>query len=138
MEMIKSRLVIWMRWFLMPAAAIAGGGLAAWVASKPMWLFMKMTGEVYNENGWYYKYIIPIMVYAAFGYIYTVISYHVSPSGKLVAGSVMVAVLGIVLILFGINVWTAERVQTSDAIWITLRYVGALFAAMGVLMNQDE
>lgn len=96
----KTGLYGWWRWPLLPFAAFAGAmaGSAAFMLLQ--WVSMKMQGG-YSEDGWFFLYIVPLMQSAMFGYLYALISCHVAPYGKFIAGVVMVTILvgGLLLLL---------------------------------------
>lgn len=94
----------WWRWPLMPVAAIIGAALGTIVVSILQWIGMKLSG-VYHESGWYFTYVLPLVTWGCFGYLFTFISYHVAPTGKVIASTVMATafcVIMLLVVLFGV------------------------------------
>ena len=68
----------WWRWPLLPFAAVAGALAGSIVATLLMWLGMKLQGG-FSEEGWYFRYVMPVIASSIFGFIYTLISCEMAP-----------------------------------------------------------
>lgn len=128
----------WWRWPLMPIAALTGAVLGTILLGVLQWIGMKLSG-VYNEHGWYFKYILPLVMWGCFGYFFTAISYRVAPTGKLVASTVMATTLCVVMVLvvlFGL----ARDTPTLGAGVQVILSLGALVsgAIFGIIQARDE
>lgn len=126
----------WWRWPLMPVAAVAGAVLGTIAMGLLMWLGMKLQGG-YSEDGWYFRYIMPLFTSGLFGYLYAKISYTVAPSGKLIAGVVMVTVLGILTALSAILGWVMPSYSTGQAIQATVASIATMIGAVIALADPD-
>ncbi|WP_222566000.1 hypothetical protein [Novilysobacter antarcticus] len=126
----------WWRWPLMPLAAIAGSVLGTIVMGILMWLGMKLSGG-YSEDGWYFRYIMPVITSGIFGYLYATISYTVAPSGKRIAGIIMVTALGIFSGLSAILGWVMPSYSTGQAIQATVASIATMIGAVMALADPD-
>lgn len=122
----------------MPIAAFLGAMLFSALLLLMQWTAMKMRGG-FSEDGWYYLYILPIIQSAVFGYSYARISCWVAPSGKLVAGIVMVTVLLLLASAILILTWLLPDMPLGESVRSTIG-VGALGIAsvVGLLAAKDE
>lgn len=138
MDATNNQGAAWWRWPLMPLAAITGAVFGTLALGTLMWLGTKFQGG-YNENGWYYKYIMPFFTSACFGYIYAKISYHMAPSGKLIAGTVMVTLFGVFCVFTTVLAWMPmTSTSTGEAIRVTISSAAAFGAAVATLRNPYE
>ena len=126
----------WWRWPLMPVAAIAGAMLGTLAIGIFMWLGMKFQGG-YNEDGWYFRYIMPVFTSGIFGYLYAKISYTVAPSGKLIAGVVMATVLGILVLLSAVLGWVIPSYSTGQAIQATVASIATMIGSVIALVDPE-
>lgn len=124
----------WWRWPLVPIAALAGGALASFLFRLIQWLGMKMDGGV-TEDGWMFKYILPVIASAVFGWFYIMISCAVAPRGKVITGTVMAAILFLLSATSVVIAWLAPRYQIGDALQITIGCIAGIFAAIFALIE---
>jgi hypothetical protein len=124
----------WWRWPLLPFAAVAGALAGSIVATLFMWFGMKFQGG-FSEDGWYYRYVIPVIASAIFGFIYTLISCEMAPRGKLITGTVMVTILGLFGLLSIILTWAMPDFPVGDAIQSTVGTIASMIAAVMTLMD---
>lgn len=117
----------------MPIAALAGAFAGSAVFMLLQWFSMKMTG--YSEDGWMYRYVIPVMQSGVFGYLFTTIACHIAPWGKIITGVVMVTILGVVLALLLIFAWSRPDVGVGEAVNVTIHAIAMLLASIATLVN---
>lgn len=134
MRMQSQEVYQWWRWPLMPLAALAGAILGTLAVALIMWIGMKFQGG-YSEDGWYFRYILPLFTSGVFGYIYAKISYEVAPSGKLIAGIVMVTLLGILALVSTVLAWVIPSYSVGEAIQST---VGSLAMMIGAILALSD
>lgn len=84
----------WWRWPLIPIASIAGAFLGSAAFMLIQWLSMKYSGH-YNENGWYFQYILPLMKDGLFGFLAVYLGCLVAPRGKLIVGVVLTTLVAV-------------------------------------------
>lgn len=126
----------WWRWPLVPLAAVLGALAGSLALFFVLWLSMKMRGD-FNENGWLYLYIIPLMQAATFGYLYTWISCAVAPRGKFITGVVMVTTLLALHAVALIFVWQRSP-DTGAAIQVTVSGIAIGIACIVGLIHAHE
>jgi hypothetical protein len=124
----------WWRWVALPFASIGGSIVGTLLFTLVQWLIMKFQGG-YSEDGWFFRYILPIMASAFSGYLWASISYHVAPRGKTVAGVVMVTILGVIIVALMIFAWANPNYQTGYAMKVTLDGAAALVASIATLSS---
>lgn len=105
----------WWRWPILPFAAIVGAAIATFLIQVLMWLAMKFQGG-FSEDGWYFHYIMPLISSAIFGYFYTIISCMDAPRGKVLAGTVMVTVLGLFCLVSVFLAWFTKTVPGAHTL----------------------
>jgi hypothetical protein len=120
----------------MPVAAIAGAILGTIAIGLFMWLGMMFQGGI-GEDGWYFRYIMPLFTSGIFGYLYAKISYTVAPSGKLIAGVVMVTILGLVSVLSAILGWVMPSYSVGQAMQATVASIATMVGAVIALMDPE-
>lgn len=81
----------WWRWPLIPIAAALGACAAALLMAGFQWLSIKFMGG--GTDGWFFKYIVPLMSAGAFGWAFIRASCEVAPRGKFITGVVMATIL---------------------------------------------
>ena len=127
----------WWRWPLLPFAAIIGGTLGAFLLVLLQWFGMKMQGG-FSEDGWYFRYILPIVSAAAFGWLYVLITLNVAPKGKVIAAVVMTTVLG-VLTCFGLLLtWLNPNQGTAAAVQSTVGSIASVVAAIATIVSSKD
>jgi hypothetical protein len=131
----------WWRWPLLPFACVLGASLGALALTWVQWFSMKMMGG-FSEDGWYYLYVLPLMGSALFGFLWSRIACAVAPRGKIIAGTVMTTVLGM-LVLLGVLLILAspgrtggEKIQAVVGAIATV--VGAIVAVVYVYQESDS
>jgi hypothetical protein len=124
----------WWRWPLVPIAAIAGGIAGSLVLGTLNWLSLKFQGG-FSEDGWWYRYMIPIITWGMFGWLYVQISCYVAPRGKFITGIVMTTLL-FIFSFFGLWLtWHLEKYSTSQSIQLTVGTIASLIAAIVTLVH---
>lgn len=126
----------WWRWPIMPFAAVGGATAGSVALGLVTWVGMKMQGG-YAEDGWFYRFVLPVMLSGAFGYIYAKIAYHVAPSGKMVAAIVMVTLLGLLVIASTVLGWILPAIGTADAIRATVATIATIVGALIALADPE-
>lgn len=122
----------------MPFAAFLGATLGMLAIAVIQWLGMKFSGY-YNEDGWYYRYVMPVFNSGLFGYIYVRAAYWVAPSYKFMAGVVMATILGMIFLAVVIFGWVSPNVPIGTAIQATVGLAAAIFGAcVGLAAAHDE
>ncbi len=124
----------WWRWPLVPIAAFVGGALGSFLFGLIQWLGMKVQGG-FTEDGWMYRYILPVITSAAFGWFYAWISCAVAPRGKVITGTVMITILFLVGATSVTIAWLAPQYQIGDAMQITIGSIASFVAAVFVLVQ---
>jgi uncharacterized membrane protein YvlD (DUF360 family) len=127
----------WWRWPLLPFAAVAGALVGSVLASLLMWFGMKLQGG-YTEDGWYFRYVMPVISSAIFGYLYAHISCEMAPCGKIIAGTVMVTTLGLFGLLISVLAWTIPDYPIGEAIQVTVGTVATMIAAVLTLIDASN
>lgn len=129
----------WWRWPLMPVASIGGAVFGSMIVGGINRLGMMMNGA--SPDGWWIRFIEPIMVSGMFGYIWAYLAYAIPPFAKLISGVVMTTILGmlclftIVMAFNDVTLPTGDRVSTSIAAAATL--VGAIGAILQCREDDD-
>ena len=121
---------------MMPFAAVIGAALATAALLLIQWIGMKFSGA-YSADGWYAQYILPVITSGAFGYFYAKISYHVSPSGKMIAGVVMVTLLGMFSALSAFLGWVMPEYSAGQAVQVTLGSIALVAGAIIALVDPE-
>lgn len=128
----------WWRWPLLPFAAILGGMLGAFLLTLLGWFGMKMQGG-FSEDGWYFRYILPITSSAIFGWFYVLITLNVAPKGKVIASVVMTTVLGVLTCIGLLFVWLNPHREIAAAIQSTVGSIASVVAAISAIVaSKDE
>lgn len=109
----------WWRWPLVPISAVIGAAIVSVLVFQIQWFSMKFHGG-YTTDGWTYRYVLPAVSAAVFGWAYTYISCTVAPAAKVITGTVMTAIL----ILFNISMvllaWNLPNFQLFSASQYTI------------------
>jgi hypothetical protein len=124
----------WWRWPLMPFAAFFGAALGSFLLGLLQWFSMKFQGG-YSEDGWWFRYIMPVFTSAAFGWLYIWIACAIAPRGKVVAGTVMITILFIFLIFTLAFTWLSTRYEVGYEIQVTIGVIATLVAAVVALVQ---
>ena len=124
----------WWRWPLLPFAAVAGALAGSIIAVLFLWFGMKLQGG-FSEDGWYFRYVMPVISSAIFGYLFAHISCEMAPRGKVIAGTVMVTILGLFGLLGIVLAWIVPDYPVGQAIQATVGTVATMIAAVVTLMD---
>ena len=127
----------WWRWPLMPFAAVIGGALGALLLVLVQWFFMKLQGG-FSEDGWMFRYVLPIVASGAFGWIYVWITCKMAPRGKVISGIVMTTILGLFLLANVLIAWYLPRYPIGETIQISVGGVASLVAAVFAVMQVHD
>lgn len=131
---LNDQVAPWWHWPLMPIAAIAGGLLGSVALALVQWFSMKLWGGA-SEDGWYYLYILPVFSAGLFGYLYTLIAWKMAPAGKLLAGTVMLTILGLVTAFGTLVGWLSPDYSVGHATQATVSLAAIIFG--GVIALQE-
>lgn len=123
----------WWRWPLLPFAAVGGGMAASVAAALFFWLSAKFAG--FGEEGWYFRYIVPLFVSGVFGHVFVRITCGMAPQGKVIAGTVMVTILGVFCLLSAVLAWYMPDYSTGFAIQNTVGSIAMMFGAVVTLQD---
>jgi hypothetical protein len=127
----------WWRWPLLPFAAVLGAVLGAMLFGMVQWFGMKMQGG-YSEDGWMYRYVMPVLISGAFGWLYAWIACEVAPRGKVIAGVVMTTILFLLAAGSVMLAWVTSGYGIGDTIQATIGCVVSLVAAIVALIQAHE
>ena len=128
----------WWRWPLLPFAAVIGAALGAVLLTLFQWFGMKIQGG-FSEDGWYYRYILPVISSAAFGWLYVLITLNVAPRGKVIAAVVLTTIMGVLVVLGIILTWTGPVNDTARAVQSTVGSIASMIAAVATIVSlKDE
>lgn len=133
----KSLASQWWRWPLLPFASFLGGAIGASLLTLFMWFGMKMSGG-YTEDGWYYRYIMPLFSAGAFGYLTAIIAAYVAPKGKLIAGTVIVTILGIVVLIGAVLYWLLDKYSLGESIQATVGAIATMIGSVAALIQVHD
>jgi uncharacterized membrane-anchored protein len=118
----------------MPFAAFFGAAIGAFLFGLLQWFGMKLHGG-FSEDGWMYRYILPVFAAGAFGWLYAWISCAVAPRGKVVAGTVMATILVVLGVVNIALAWLLPRYSVGEATQITVGMVASSVAAVVALVQ---
>lgn len=124
----------WLRWIALPFAAGIGGTVGAIALTLFLWLGMKMQGG-FSEDGWYYRYVLPVMSSAAFGAIYSYIAWAMAPRGKQIAGTVMTTLLCMLMLLSIVITWGSDSIPAGRSVQVTIGAVVTCIASVATLVS---
>jgi hypothetical protein len=124
-----------LRWIAMPFAAFGGAFLGAAAVHLLGWLVMRFMGG-FREDGWFAIYVYPAFSYAAFGWLYTMITLKVSPSGKFVAGVVMITIYGVLIAGALAFIALAGTMPKGELVHMTICSVITMVVAISTLREQ--
>jgi hypothetical protein len=127
----------WWRWPMIPLASVTGAVVGTVAITAFQWLGMKIQGG-FSEDGWWYRFILPVISSATFGYIYAAIACYVAPKGKVIAGTVMTTVLGLVLLLGLVLAWASSKYSFWESMQTTIGSVAMLIAGIVAVMQVHQ
>lgn len=136
-EVHKRKSSRWWLWPLMPFAAVIGATVSTMAIGIIMWLGMKFQGG-YSEDGWYFLYVMPIVTSAIWGGIYSFISYHMVPSGRLASGTVMVTLLSVLAVFILVATWVVSGIDTGTKIQNTAGLIASVLGAVFGLVHANS
>ena len=120
----------WWRWPLVPLASFVAGTAGAFAFGAFFWLSMKLQGG-YQETGWMFRYVLPILCMGAFGWLFVTSASWVAPRGKFIVAVVMLTVLILIGLMNLLVHWVFQTTEISEAVRVTFGAVSASF--MGIL-----
>ena len=123
----------WWRWPLVPVASIIGAFLGAVVFMLLQFVSMKFSGH-YNESGWYFQYILPLMRDGIFGFLAVFCGCMVAPRSKLIVGVVLTTLLGM---LFFITVFFSFKGVPGMGMGLLSAVATLLGGIFGVVQSND-
>ena len=124
----------WWRWALLPFATIGGAVIGAFITWFTLWFGMKLRGEI-GMDGWYFRYVMPVLVSAVFGCVYAYIAYEMAPRSKAIAGTVMVTILGVLTVIALLQTWVAPDITIGKQINMTVGGAATMIAAVLTLVE---
>ena len=127
----------WWRWILIFPACVVGSILGALAMGVIQWLGMKFTGG-YSEDGWYFRYILPVITSATFGYLWVEITCQVAPRAKKISAIVTTTVLLTTLILATIFSLTNVNHSLGEKIQSVLGGVAMAITAIITILEYKE
>ncbi|QSX34480.1 hypothetical protein JYB87_04310 [Shewanella avicenniae] len=127
----------WWLWPLLPFAAFIGAGIGAFLLTLFQWFGLKMQGG-FSEDGWYFLYILPIISSAAFGWLFAYITLYLAPKGKVIAASVLVAILGAFSVFGLLFMWLSPQREVAEAVQATISSVATVSAAIATIVTQKN
>jgi len=101
-----------------------------------LWFGMKMQGG-FSEDGWYFRYVMPVISSAIFGYLYSTIAVEVAPRGKIIAGTVMVTILGLIAAISLFISWFAPATPIGEKIQMTVGSMATMVVAILTLVDAN-
>jgi hypothetical protein len=127
----------WWRWPLLPFAVFAGAFVGALLLTLLQWFGMKLQGG-YSEDGWYYRYILPVISSAFFGWLYALIALNVAPRAKVMTSVVMTTILGVLTAIGLMFVWLNPRNEIGTSIQSTIGSIASLVAAIATIVSSKD
>jgi hypothetical protein len=137
-EAPNSKQMDWWRWPLVPIGSIAGAIGGAILMAALQWLAMKIEGRI-REDGWWARFVQPLMVFGAFGYLWSTLAYSIAPKGKLIAAVVMTTLLGVLWGVAIIILLNDSNFPVFDKVYASISVVTSMIAAIcGVVSKHSE
>lgn len=130
----KSGAIQVVRWIALPVAPLLGAAVGAGLLALIQWFAMKISGG-YSEDGWMYRYILPVFTSGSFGWLFATITCAIAPRGKVIAGIVMttlLVLLGIVNVIFA---WALSKFSLGEAIQTTASVIALSTSAIITLVH---
>lgn len=124
----------WWRWPLVPIASIVGAFLGSAVFVVVQWLSMKFSGN-YNESGWYFQYIVPLLRDGLYGFLTVYFGCLVAPRGKLIVGVVLTTLIAVVF--FGMLFLKLNGMSDITIIGLISGVVVTIGGIIGVIQTYD-
>ena len=118
----------WLRWIALPFAAFIGSALGSLAFVFLYWVGMKIHGG-FSEDGWFYRFILPLLGAGMSGYLVPIISYKVAPKAKFISAVVMVSIMGAFIFISIIALFSFEY-ATEYRIVGVLRCIVTMVAAI--------
>ena len=136
--MFNSKTKNTLRWVALPFAAFIGALLGSILLGIFSWWGAKLYGGFY-EDGWYYRYLMPVFTSGAFGYFFSLISLAVAPKSKIIAATVMVTLLGVLSL---VSIGLAWQMHYSHGliyfIEVVIGCIVGMIAAIVTLVDYEE
>jgi hypothetical protein len=137
-ELPEQRKMDWWRWPLVPIGSIAGAVGGAILMTALQWLAMKIEGRI-SEDGWWARFVQPLMVSGVFGYLWSTLAYSIAPKGKLIAAVVMTTLLGVLWCATIIIVINDSNFPIFNKVYASISVVTSMIAAIcGVVSKHSE
>ncbi len=125
----------WWRWPLIPVASIVGAFLGS-SAFMILQLFnMKLSGQ-YNESGWYFQYILPLIRDGIFGFLMVYFGCLIAPRGKLIVGVVLTTLLGTIFVVLA--VLSIKNIPGATGLGALSGIVAFIGGILGVIQGNDK
>ena len=123
----------------MPIATVIGASLGSVAIGGLNWLGMKINGV--NPGGWWQMFVHPLIIFGVFGFLWGLISYSMSPTGKVIAASVMTTVLGVLCMASILMVYNNRVLPTGNKVHSIIAVLAALVGAIVAVVychNRDR
>lgn len=127
----------WWRWVALPFVTIIGSVIGSLLIGLFLWFGMKMQGG-FSEDGWYFRYVMPVGASAMFGFLYAYLACEFAPRGKVIAGTVMVTLLCVVALVGLVSTWMVPGQSVGQAIQVTVGSIATMVAAIAVLVETHK
>lgn len=131
----------WWRWPLVPLAAIAASLVAIMGITFCGWYTIKMFGGI-HEDGWIYRYILPVVGSGWAGFAWCYSSAYVAPRGKVITSAVMATVVSTIVLALAGAVFAFPQSFSTHPIEMALNavatIVGSVIATVGVAQQQQQ
>lgn len=122
----------WWRWPLVPIASIVGAFLGAAAFMIMQWLSIKFSGK-FNESGWYFQYIVPLIRDCLFGFLAVYLGCLAAPRGKLIVGVILTTLIAVSPFFF--YLLTPSEVITAT--WFLSSIALIVGGIIGVIMTVE-
>jgi hypothetical protein len=127
----------WWRWPLVPLGSIAGAIGGAILMTLLQWLALMIEGRG-SADGWWYRFVQPIIVFGVLGYLWSTLAYSIAPRGKLISAVVMITLLGVLWAVFLFNIMNDQEFPIGTKIHSSIGVVASMIAAIGGGISKES
>jgi hypothetical protein len=124
----------WWRWIAMPFGSVIGAVTGSFVSTGIMIFIFDLAD--FKKNGWHYHFVLPIISGASLGYLWSTIACSIAPKGKVVTGSVMTSVLGMILLIIIIATW--DRQTGTQIAPLLIESTAAMITAILAVVEEAQ
>lgn len=124
---------------MVPLAAIAASLVAMIGITFCGWYALKMFGG-FHEDGWIYRYILPVVGSGWAGFAWCYSSAYVAPRGKVITSAAMATVVSIIVLFLAGAVFASPQAFSNHPIEMALNAVATIVGAVvaTVSVSQQE